>query len=89
MITHLKLLQTDIFSGVDLKECYNFDMGNVEQNSDFGKFLNTILLLKLKNSKFNIEFLLLLIGITLYHALTDGGQFDWAQVLLSDNKVLQ
>ena len=89
MITHLKLLQTDIFSGVDLKECYNFDMGNVEQNSDFGKFLNTILLLKLKNSKFNLEFLLLLIGITLYHALTDGGQFDWAQVLLSDNKVLQ
>ena len=64
-------------------------MGNVEQNSDFGKFLNTILLLKLKNSKFNLEFLLLLIGITLYHALTDGGQFDWAQVLLSDNKVLQ
>ena len=89
MITHLKLLQTDIFSGVDLKECYNFDMGNVEQNSDFGKFLNTILLLKLKNSKFNFEVLLLLIGITLYHALTDGGQFDWAQVLLSDNKVLQ
>ena len=89
MITHLKLLQTDIFSGVDLKECYNFDMGNVEQNSDFGKFLNTILLLKLKNSKSNLEFLLLLIGITLYHALTDGGQFDWAQVLLSDNKVLQ
>ena len=89
MITHLKLLQTDIFSGVDLKECYNFDMGNVEQNSDFGKFLNTVLLLKLKNSKFNLEFLLLLIGITLYHALTDGGQFDWAQVLLSDNKVLQ
>ena len=89
MITHLKLLQTDIFSGVDLKECYNFDMGNVEQNSDFGKFLNTILLLTLKNSKFNFEFLLLLIGITLYHALTDGGQFDWAQVLLSDNKVLQ
>ena len=89
MITHLKLLQTDIFSGVDLKECYNFDMGNVEQNSDFGKFLNTILLLKLKNSKFDLEFLLLLIGITLYHALTDGGQFDWAQVLLSDNKVLQ
>ena len=89
MITHLKLLQTDIFSGVDLKECYNFDMGNVEQNSDFGKFLNTNLLLKLKNSKFNLEFLLLLIGITLYHALTDGGQFDWAQVLLSDNKVLQ
>ena len=89
MITHLKLLQTDIFSGVDLKECYNFDMGNVEQNSDFGKFLNTIILLKLKNSKFNLEFLLLLIGITLYHALTDGGQFDWAQVLLSDNKVLQ
>ena len=89
MITHLKLLQTDIFSGVDLKECYNFDMGNVEQNSDFGKFLNTILLLKLKNSKFNLEFLLLLTGITLYHALTDGGQFDWAQVLLSDNKVLQ
>ena len=88
MITHLKLLQTDIFSGVDLKECYNFDMGNVEQNSDFGKFLNTILLLTLKNSK-NFEFLLLLIGITLYHALTDGGQFDWAQVLLSDNKVLQ
>ena len=43
MITHLKLLQTDIFSGVDLKECYNFDMGNVEQNSDFGKFLNTII----------------------------------------------
>ena len=64
-------------------------MGNVEQNSDFGKFLNTILLLKLKNSKFDLEFLLLLIGITLYHALTDGGQFDWAQVLLSDNKVLQ
>ena len=64
-------------------------MGNVEQNSDFGKFLNTILLLKLKNSKFNLEFLLLLKGITLYHALTDGGQFDWAQVLLSDNKVLQ
>ena len=64
-------------------------MGNVEQNSDFGKFLNTILLLKLKNSKFNLEFLLSLIGITLYHALTDGGQFDWAQVLLSDNKVLQ
>ena len=89
MITHLKLLQTDIFSGVDLKECYNFDMGNVEQNSDFGKFLNTIILLKLKNSKFNLEFLLLLIGITLYHALTDGGQFDWAQVLLSDDKVLQ
>ena len=57
MITHLKLLQTDIFSGVDLKECYNFDMGNVEQNSDFGKFLNTILLLKLKNSKSNLEFL--------------------------------
>merc|ERR1711981_482012 len=55
--------KTDIFSGVDLKECYNFDMGNVEQTSDF--------------------------GITLYHALTDGGQFDWAQVLLSDNKVLQ
>ena len=64
-------------------------MGNVEQNSDFGKFLNSILLLKLKNSKFNFEVLLLLIGITLYHALTDGGQFDWAQVLLSDNKILQ
>ena len=46
MITHLKLLQTDIFSGVDLKECYNFDMGNVEQSSDFGNFLNKYYLFK-------------------------------------------
>ena len=65
-------------------------MGNVEQNSDFGKFLNTqYFIIKIKKSKLNFEFSLLLIGITLYHALTDGGQFDWAQVLLSDNKVLQ
>merc|ERR1712170_107690 len=27
--------------------------------------------------------------ITIYHALTDGGQFDWVQVYLTDSKVLQ
>ena len=39
-------------------ECYNFDMGSVNNGSD--------------------------ISITLYHALTDGGKFDWAQVQLQD-----
>ena len=30
------IFQTDIFSGIELKECYDFEVGNVASNSDFG-----------------------------------------------------
>merc|ERR1712242_194723 len=54
--------QTDIFDGVALRECYNFDMGNVSSAQDF--------------------------GLTIYHALTDGGKFDFVSVITNDEHEL-
>jgi len=51
----------DIFTGVELGECFRFNMGHISSADD--------------------------VTITLYHALTDGGKFDYAQVYLSDNSI--
>ena len=77
----------DIFAGDDLRECYNYDMGSVKSNDDIGKFISVsfismfydpyLVLCYLKNCTY---FSIIILGMTIYHSLTDGGKFDWIEV---------
>ena len=74
--------QTDIFAGPSsLGECYNFDLGTITDADDVCEFYKTFCF---NFSSFQIIFF---IAITLYHSGTDGGKFDWVQVLTTTNKI--
>ena len=71
----------DIFTGVDLRECYNFDLGQIASADDFCKnFLGFLIFFR----DFNFFFS----AITIYHALSDGGKFDNVKVITNSYQEL-
>lgn len=71
----------DIFTGVDLRECYNFDLGQIASADDFCKnFLGFLI--------FFLEILIFFSAITIYHALSDGGKFDNVKVITNSYQEL-
>ena len=70
----------DIFTGVDLRECYNFDLGQIASEADFCKKYFSIFIQAFMFVIFS--------AITIYHALSDGGKFDNVKVITNSYQEL-